>query len=470
MRIIGLDLAITGPHKAIVMDETGRYVGPVFKLRTWPTELAGLLEQARQATGPDEPVVVIMEPTGHAWLPVASYLGRQAGVTVYLVNTQQVADLRRYYQKHAKSDRIDSRVLTKIWLVSPEKLHRLALPPGAMLSLKQACKHLDYLTGQVTALQNQVTALDRTIWLGGWAGLVFKQAFSPTARWARTHYYDPSLVLQTGAQAIEQHWHQTGLAQTEPSQWPTFLVNLAQQVIAIYGDPAPYVDFAAWQAEVGLKLEALAFLEAQRDQLRLQVVRPLYRRLHPSRQLETLRGVGQDSAAVLLSFVGDPQRFASQRPFRGWSGLVPRSAQSGQSESKGLRISQAGPNLLKKFAFLDANVARLWDPQLAKIYYDQMVYKGRHHTQAVCAVATHLLDRVLVILKHQRPYQLRDVDGSPVSQAQARQIVIERYTVPDEVRQRNNRRTRQARADKRAEQKLARRQPKQGKSASLVRG
>lgn len=387
MRIIGLDLAITGPHKAIVMDETGRYLGPVFKLRTWPAELARMLEQARQDKAADEPVVVVMEPTGQAWLPVASYLGQQPAVTVYLVNTQQVADLRRYYKKHAKSDRIDSRLLTKIWLVSPEKLHPLVLPTGELLSLRQACKHLDHVTSQTTAIQNQVTALDRTIWLGGWAELVFKDAFSPAARWARAHYYDPTVVLQAGAETIRRHWHLTGLAETEPSDWPTFLVNLAQEVVAIYGDPSPYVDFAAWQAEVILKQEALAYFEAQRDQLRLEVVRPLYRRLHPTRHLETLRGVGQDSAAVFLSFVGDPHRFAGSRSFRGWSGMVPRSAQSGESENKGLSISQAGPDLLKKVAFLDANVARLWDPQLAKIYYDQMVYKGQHHTQAVCAVA-----------------------------------------------------------------------------------
>jgi len=470
MRIIGLDLAITSPHKAIVMDERGQYLSPVFKLRTWPADLAAMLEQARQGTGPDDPVIVVMEPTGHAWLPVASYLSRQPTVTVYLVNTQQVADLRRFYKKHAKSDRIDSRVLTKIWLVSPEKLHPLVLPTGELLSLRQACKHLDQVTSQVTAVQNQLTALDRTIWLGGWSGLVFKDAFSPAARWARVHYYDPIVVLQAGAETIGQQWQATGLTETEPSDWPTFLVNLASQVTTIYGNPSPYVDFAAWQAEVRLKQNSLAHFEAQRDHLRFQVVRPLYRRLHPTRHLETLRGVGQDSAAVFLSFVGDPHRFASNRPFRGWTGMVPRSAQSGESENRGLPISQAGPDLLKKFAFLDANVARLWDPQLAKIYYDQMVFKGQHHTQAVCAVATHLLDRVLVILKEERPYQLRTVDGTPVTPAQARQIVVDRYTVPDEVRQRNNRRARQARADKKAERMLARQQRKKGKPASLVRG
>jgi hypothetical protein len=133
--------------------------------------------------------------------------------------------------------------------------------------------------------------------------------------------------------------------------------------------------------------------------------------------------------------------------------MVPRSSQSGEGESKGLRITQAGPNLIKKYAYLDAESGRQRDPQLAAIYYDQMVNKGKHHSQAVCACATHLLDRIRVIVNEDRPYELQDVDGTPVTGKQALAIIAERYTVPQKVRQRNNKRTRRERADRRAEGK-----------------
>jgi transposase len=142
----------------------------------------------------------------------------------------------------------------------------------------------------------------------------------------------------------------------------------------------------------------LADLEADAHFVRLQVTRPRYRQLHPSRNLETIQGVGQDGAAVYVAFVGDPDRFATQRAFRGWSGMIPSSGQSGEREGKGLRITQAGPDLVKKYAFLEAETTRRWDPQIAAIYYDQMVNKGNHHAQAVCACATHLLDRIRVVL------------------------------------------------------------------------
>ena len=137
--------------------------------------------------------------------------------------------------------------------------------------------------------------------------------------------------------------------------------------------------------------------------------------------------------------------------------MVPRStctavrdkymcAQSGAGEGKGLRISKAGPNLVKKYAYLNADTARHWDPQLAALYYDQMVNKGKHHSQAVCACATHLLDRIRVVLTEDRPYELRDVDGTPVTPQQARIIAQEQYTVPEDVRRRNTKRARRERA------------------------
>jgi len=470
MRIIGLDLAITSQHKAVVMDEGGKFLTPVFQVSTWPEALAGMLERARAGVEGTYPLAVVMEPTGLAWLPVAIYLLLH-GVTVYLVNSQQVADLRRYYKKHAKSDRIDARVLAKVYTTSQEKLHALRLPSAALYSLQRSCKQLDWVVTEITKLTNQIVALDRTIWLGGWENLGFDDLFSPAARWCREHYYNPSAVLRAGAEQIRQEWHSSqSFRLKEEEGWISTLVELASKVVALYGDPCPYLDFDALQREVVMKQKWLGQLEADQAQLRQNVIGPLYHQLHPSGNLETLYGVGEESAAVFLSFIGDPLRFSSQRQMRGWSGMVPDSKQSSGSESKGLHISQAGPDLIKKFAYLDANVARRYDPQLAAIYYDQMVNKGKHHTQAVCAVATHLLDRVLVIVTEDRPYELRTLDGSPIEPQRARQIIAEKYTVPEEVRKRNNRKARRERVEKQAERQFARRERKRESSPEWVRG
>ena len=46
---------------------------------------------------------------------------------------------------------------------------------------------------------------------------------------------------------------------------------------------------------------------------------------------------------------------------------------------------------------------------------------------------------------------MRDVDGTPVTVEQARAIIAERYTVPQEVRRRTTKRHRQEQAERQAE-------------------
>jgi hypothetical protein len=278
---------------------------------------------------------------------------------------------------------------------------------------------------------------------------------SPTVCFFRQSWYDPAAVLAAGPDQLRASFA-SALDQADDLPWVDDLVQLALDVLTLYGTQA--LDYSLLQQEVCRNQRWLLTLEAQSKSLWRDITRPLYRHLHPSRHLETLYGVGEKSAAVYASFIGRAARFPSNRKFRGRHGLIPDPRQSGNAESKGLHVSQAGPDLVKKFAFISGDVARRYDPQIAAIYYDHMLNKGNHHNQAVCACAPHLLDRVRVILLHDRPYELRDVDGTSVTPQQARHIIAQRYSVPNEVRHRNNRRARKRRAKARAERKQRRRQ------------
>jgi len=450
MRTIGIDLGVQGAHKAIVVDDSGRFVTSVMTIHTRPGDLDLLLQRARKGA-PDEPLRAVLEPTGWAWFPVAVYLVRH-GVQVHLVNSQQVADLRKVYSRHAKSDRIDARVLARLPLVNPEGLHPLSLAPADTLACQRGCHQLDRLMEAMTAITNRLQAIDRAAW-PGLDRFVFTNHQSAAMRWFRDHWYDPSAVVQAGAETIRQQWCASGTDPADAGEWATALVSVAHEVLALYGPEGQYLDFALLQAEVQREQALLMHLEVQHHQLRMKIVRPLYRAMHPTRNLETIKGVGQDGAAVYASCIGDPQRFPSAHDFRGWTGMVPESRQSSGNETKGLRISKAGPDLIKKFAYIDADTARQWDPQIAAIYYDQMMHKGKHHSQAVCTCATHLLDRVFTVLREDRPYVLRAVDGHAVTVDEAVAIIAARYTVPQSVRQRLNKSARRARADRQAERK-----------------
>jgi hypothetical protein len=116
---------------------------------------------------------------------------------------------------------------------------------------------------------------------------------------------------------------------------------------------------------------------------------------------------------------------------------VPRKKQSATLDIKGLRITKTGQRILKKGYCLAAETARRHDPEAACLYH-RLRAKGRHHNQAICAVASNLAGRTYSVMKRnglgtktQGPSNLRyiihDFEGKNIDLKQGRTLVVERY-------------------------------------------
>jgi hypothetical protein len=115
-------------------------------------------------------------------------------------------------------------------------------------------------------------------------------------------------------------------------------------------------------------------------------------------------------------------------------------------------MSKAGSRLARATLIRAADHARKQDPQLAKIYYTQMVERGAEHLKACCVVAAHLAQRLWTVMHRGTPYLIRDTDGTPVTPQQAKQIIAEQWTVTEDIRRR--RRSTKTRAGKAPHQVL----------------
>ena len=197
--------------------------------------------------------------------------------------------------------------------------------------------------------------------------------------------------------------------------------------------------FAELQDEIARELRLMEMEEAESASLARRIGE-LYKKLHPSDNLRTIPGVGEHTAPVFLAMVGDPVRFRNQSAFANWEGVVPGARQSSNVEAKGLRMTKAGPPIMRMALYQAGEIGRRWDPQLAAVYYREMVYHGKNHKQAMGAVMSHLGARVLKVMKENRPYELRDIDGHPVSKKRAKELILSKYLVPDDIRTERRRR------------------------------
>ncbi len=454
LRIIGIDLAVTAVHKAVILDPvSNKFIGKQISFRAKPSELDRLLVRAKSGVKEPVEIVAMMEATGMAWYPVGVYL-HQRGVKVYRVNGRQTKDLRQVYWKHAGSDRIDSRVLTHLYQVASDRLTRWLPPCGETLALQRACREFVRWREQDTAIQNRLKSYDHWAW-----GVLTKLIPAQAQAWMRRNWYNPWRVQQAGEKQLQEAWIAANPNKAVETNWIARWVARAEEMTQLFGSEK-MVGYDALQETMERNLDLQAHGQTAQSRLSKEEIQPRYQSLFPERRLETVTGIGPDSAAIYMAFIQSIDRFPTIEQFRKWTGMVPGSHQSGQFESKGLSLTQAGPNIIKATLYLNAQVARQWDVQMAAIYYTQMVTYGKHHTQAVCACASHLASRIYAVLTQNRDYQLRDTDNNPITRQASRRLCLTRYHVPEEIRQRNTVRHRRQQAQTQVEQRYQRRQRK----------
>ena len=153
----------------------------------------------------------------------------------------------------------------------------------------------------------------------------------------------------------------------------------------------------------------------------------------PNGILTSAPGVAQITGAAILGRLGDPNRFRSLAGVRSYTGLTPSLDSSGLTSRHGSPTKQ-GDAVLREAIFMAADHARRVDPQLAAKYHRLMVKAGKHHTSALCHVAMTLLTRVVATWRRGERYVIRDCDGRAISMEEGRAIVLERFTVPSELR------------------------------------
>ncbi len=422
---MGIDIAVRAPHQASLADDRGGLVWSGHRFRTSAAALAEVWARLPVGTEPSD-VTVVMEPTRNAWVPLAAWFRRQ-GAKVVLVSAERSADLRAYYAKHTKSDRLDSVLLARLPLLHPDGLHpERGIGPGD--PLRRATKL------HSTLVKRRSTSLARLDALLEILGPDWHTAFSADLsnktplQFLAAGYADPHTVRRLGRARLSRFFYRHSRGAFGEAHADRILAA-ARESLALWGEELPFPELAediAVEARLALSLtteikevdERIAILVADRD---------------PNGIITSAPGIGAITGAVILGRLGDASRFHSLAAVRAFSGLVPSLDSSGLSGRHG-SPTKRGDALLREALFMAANQARRYDPTLAAKYHRLMTENGKHHTSALCHVSTTLLTRVAACWRSQTPYQLRDIDGNPVSPEQARAIIAERYTVPEQVR------------------------------------
>lgn len=157
----------------------------------------------------------------------------------------------------------------------------------------------------------------------------------------------------------------------------------------------------AFAFQIKQLVEQLMFLETQIEELDEQISHLLKQ---VNQVITTIPGIGDTLAAIIVSEIGDINRFDAPNKLVAFAGLDVKVTQSGEFEGTKQHISKRGSPYLRRAIWLAANRAAFCDPIMSE-YYQSLKARGKHHLTAVGAVSRKMCNIIFTILRENRPYE-----------------------------------------------------------------
>lgn len=427
---VGIDAAVVANHHVCVREyrADGRVAPTRFHV---PPTLAGL-NTLRERLAPYPGVVAVAEPTSMTWLGLSIALG-QAGLDLSLLGARHAARLRGAITGKDKSDVIDADVLAMaadVFTLAPLRV----LSPD-QLALRRAVTRRGKLVIDGNRAKRRLISLARWAFPDVWTGFAgsMPTAIAVLTRWpnlnslATARRSSVTAVVAAHTRGVPDVPVRAERIRSAAAGWATFW------------DGHLDMDALAWEVT-----EHLEDLRAGADRIAratTQATRYWALLYGDDPVLLSVPGMGPMTAPTVRAFLGDAAAFTTAKAAASYVGMTPSTWSSGTISQPSRAITKEGPPVLRLAFYQAANGARRTDPQLAAYYQRLMLERGHCHTQATVAVARKLIERTWTVLSRGEPYQLRDVNGTPVTAAAGRALARTVYAVPEDVRARARART-----------------------------
>lgn len=420
---VGIDAAVVAHHRVAVRGLVGgEVIDDDFSAAPTLAGLGKLTERLREYRG----ALVVAEPTAMSWLALGHAV-TDAGCGFALIETRHSSKLRGAIAGKNKTDVIDADMLASsvdLFGLSPS-----TIPSAGQVALRRAVRRRHRVTADA---HNG----DVRLWaLAVWAFPDVWNAMDGSHRLARmvfSHWPRLDRLARAHNQSVAALCRSYLRDGGDPTQRAERIRDAARGWARFWTGRLD-LDAVAWElTEMLADLEAL---DDKLDRVNRQVARLWRSQWGSDDVLVSVSGIGPVTAPVIRAFLGDGRQFDTSKQAVAFVGLNPSNWESGLMVSPSRPITKEGPPELRLAFYQAANVARRYDPQLAEFYQRMMCERGHNHIQATCAVARKLVCRVWATLTSGEPYELRDVEGRPVDQAEARRLVAG-YAVPEHVRRR----------------------------------
>jgi len=387
MYYCGIDVA-KRKHAVALLDEKGQLVQRPFTIENTRAGFDQLLQALKALGGP---VLIGLEATGHYWWALYDDLTHHE-YPVVVLNALQVHAFRKSGVRKVKSDRTDAVWIGEFLRFSqPEP----AKPTTAVfLQLKDLSRFRYHLSDQMgDAKRKLLSVLDRIF---PEYETLFSSVFLTTSRQLLAQAASAQELADFDLHELTDLLHTASRGRFDRAKAEA-LQTLAKQSVGVR-----FLADAA-QLQVRCLLAQMDLLEEQRQRVDDALAQLMDQ---VPQHLTSLPGVGPTTGAALLAEIGDIQRFDAPEKLVAYAGIDATVYQTGQFEARQMHMSKRGSPYLRHALWQAASMAIMHDAEL-RAYYDRKRQEGKAHGTALGAVCRKLITRVYIVLKENRPYEVR---------------------------------------------------------------
>ena len=387
MIYVGIDIAKTNHYASIVDYSTGEVIENPFLVTN--NKLGFELLYSKIKDFDKEKILIGLESTAHYGNNLISYFHKKQ-FKLGIINPLQTATLRKTRIRKVKSDKVDSMLICEALSLGYYNL--LSNYDIELLEIKSLCRFRKDLKDKASDAKIQLkTYVDQ---LFPELNSFFKDNIDiKTAHELLKLYQSPEEISNVNLTKLSNLFIKNSRGKYDKNR-AIELKLLASNSVGINNN--------ALCIQIKMTIELIELLEFQIKDIEKQVSEFIKK---SDNVITSIPGIADTTAAIIISEIGDINRFNNPGQVLAFAGLDPSVKQSGNFNASSTRMSKRGSSLLRYALILAANNVQL-NTKTFNDYYNTKRLQGKLHYNALGHCAGKLVRTIFYMLKNNVTFNL----------------------------------------------------------------
>jgi len=376
---------------------------PIFKPKVFSHttnhlhKLIAELRQIKQTYGYSPKIV--MEATGNYSRPLAQFFYLQ-GFEVFVLNPLMTHAVKRKAIRKIKTDPIDVHRIAHAFYTG-HNLYAYEPQDDVTTALKELTRQYDSISTLASEAHLQLLSTLDLVFPN--YGQLFSNIRNKASLSLLTAFPTPELVLNASINDIAE----VLMPSFRPLSWR---IAKAEKIVAAASECIAIASLHnTFEIIIRSQVQLLVQFDVILEELRFEM-KKIARLSQHYNLLLSIPGVGEITASIILSEIGNIKRFKTKKQLTAYAGLDPSIFQSGKFTASNNKISKRGSPYLRKALYQATfiGIGKRGDHPVNPIlheYYMSKKSQGKHGKVALVATCSKLLNMIYGILSTETPYQ-----------------------------------------------------------------